>query len=137
MQTCLHATSVSLEDRGLLICGASGKGKSSLALELMSRGAVLVSDDQTLVTREGDELWLDAPVAIRGRIEARGVGILHAQHSRARLAAVLDLDHVETARLPPFRQKVLLGCSVPLLHKCTTPYFPAALAQYLSHGRES
>ena len=45
----IHASAVALGPVGLLIMGASGSGKSSLALELMARGAKLVADDQVVV----------------------------------------------------------------------------------------
>ncbi len=137
MNVLMHATAVAFEGRGLLICGASGRGKSGLALELMSRGATLVADDQTALTREGAAVRMSSPEAISGLIEARGIGVLRATSAPSVLSAVLDLDIKETQRLPPLRQRVLLGCRVPLLHNCTNPYFPAALLQYLRAGRES
>ncbi|HEY9548366.1 MAG TPA: serine kinase, partial [Kiloniellaceae bacterium] len=50
----MHATAVLLADPQLgawavLLRGPSGAGKSDLALRLIDRGALLVSDDQTLV----------------------------------------------------------------------------------------
>ena len=43
--TQMHATTVALRGRGLLILGPSGSGKSTLALQLMAVGARLVADD--------------------------------------------------------------------------------------------
>ncbi|SMX46714.1 HPr kinase/phosphorylase [Maliponia aquimaris] len=136
MQTVLHATSVAVAGRGLLIRGASGSGKSGLALELMARGATLVADDRTIVRRVGDGLRLDAPEAIRGLIEARGLGLLTAEAAgNVPLAAVLDLDVAETHRLPPIRAVRLLGVDIPLLHNSASQYFPAQLLQYLKASR--
>ncbi|WP_232090844.1 HPr kinase/phosphorylase [Sphingomonas sp. HMP9] len=59
-----------------MIEGASGSGKSDLALRLIDRGAILVSDDQTLVVRSGETLLARAPTTIAGCIEVRGIGIL-------------------------------------------------------------
>jgi HPr kinase/phosphorylase len=132
----LHASAVAIAGKALLIRGASGSGKSSLALELMALGAGLVSDDRTVVEREGDALWLSAPETIRGMIEARGLGLLAAEPIlRAPLAAVVDLDHEESERLPPHRQVEISGVSVPLLHAVARGSFPAALRQYLLCGR--
>jgi serine kinase of HPr protein (carbohydrate metabolism regulator) len=44
----LHATSVAIDGHVVLIQGVSGIGKSDLALRLIDRGAVLISDDRTL-----------------------------------------------------------------------------------------
>ncbi|MEF9600929.1 HPr kinase/phosphatase C-terminal domain-containing protein, partial [Paracoccus sp. PXZ] len=72
----LHASCIAHRGRGLLILGPSGAGKSTLALEMMAFGATLVADDRTILRREGGRIVADAPDSIRGRIEARGVGIL-------------------------------------------------------------
>ena len=72
----LHATTVAIDGMAVLIEGVSGSGKSDLALRLIDRGAILVSDDQTLVVRAGATLLARAPMTIAGRIEVRGIGIL-------------------------------------------------------------
>ncbi|OWU86826.1 serine kinase [Oceanicola sp. 22II-s10i] len=132
----MHASAVAYEGRGVLILGRSGAGKSALALELMARGARLVSDDQTELARQGDTVIATAPEAIRGRIEARHVGILHAEAAGPTLIAlVVDLDVTEAQRLPPRRSTILLGCPVPLLHNVDRPHFPASILQYLKAGR--
>jgi HPr kinase/phosphorylase len=131
----LHATTVALGERGLLILGRSGAGKSALALALMSLGATLVADDRTILTPRDDALIATCPPAIRGLIEARGLGLLRARpQDEATLAAAVDLDTVETERFPEPRRIVLLNRSLPLLHKVETGYFAAALFQYLKEG---
>ena len=138
MNTVLHATAVAVRGRGLLICGASGSGKSALALEMMARGALLVSDDRVIADRQGDTIRLNAPDAIRGMIEARGIGLLNAVPARdVALAAILDLDARETDRLPPYRTRDLLGLEFPLLHTPASSYLSAALVQYLCAGRRT
>ncbi|EIE48778.1 RNase adapter RapZ [Salipiger aestuarii] len=133
-----HATAVAVDGRGLMIRGASGRGKSGLALEMMARGAVLVADDRVIVERRGAHLWLSCPAPLRGMIEARGIGLLRTTPGHpVRLCAVLDLDNVETARMPQRREIVLHGQRIPLLHHAGTPTFPAALVQYLRSGRRN
>lgn len=133
----LHATAVAVEGRAALIRGASGSGKSALALEAMGFGARLVADDRVILERAGDQVVLSAPDSIRGLIEARYVGILRAEPVEgARLALVVDLDETETERLPPARNVSLLSCEVPLLHKVAQPHFAAALVHYLRCGRK-
>jgi serine kinase of HPr protein (carbohydrate metabolism regulator) len=41
----IHATTVAIAGRGVMIEGQSGSGKSDLALRLIDRGGRLVSDD--------------------------------------------------------------------------------------------
>ncbi|MCV2881596.1 HPr kinase/phosphorylase [Actibacterium sp. XHP0104] len=133
-----HATCVALNGRGVLITGASGTGKSALALELMARGAELVSDDGVMLRLIDGVPVASAPAAIRGMIEARGVGLLAAETCPAApVVLVVDLDHPETERLPPMRETRLLDVPVPLVHNCVYPHFPAAILQYLKGGRRA
>lgn len=132
----LHAGCVCLAGRGVLILGPSGSGKSGLALQLMALGCDLVSDDRTAVAAREGVLVATAPEAIRGRIEARGVGLLVAEPVRvARVALAVDLGHLEAERLPPWRVHTVLGVDLPLLHRVESPYFAAAILQYLKAGR--
>ncbi|AXJ96575.1 MULTISPECIES: HPr kinase/phosphorylase [unclassified Sphingomonas] len=72
----LHATAIAIDGQAVLLEGASGVGKSDLALRLIDRGATLISDDYTLLVRSAGSLVARAPDTIRGRIEVRGLGIL-------------------------------------------------------------
>ena len=136
-QTVLHATAVAIGDRGLLITGVSGSGKSSLALELISRGATLVSDDRVVCqARSGqDILWLSPPATIAGRIEARGLGLIALPFREASAAAVVTLDKVETARLPERHETVIAGVALPLYRKVESSAFPAILMACLKGER--
>ncbi|WP_238987382.1 HPr kinase/phosphorylase [Roseovarius dicentrarchi] len=132
----LHATAVAIGGHAALIRGASGRGKSGLALQLIGLGCALVSDDRTLLWREADRLLVDAPAAIRGRIEARGVGILNAPAAGPHpVALVIDMDAPRPARLPEPEQEAYLGVSVPLVRASAAAHFPAAIYLYLLHGR--
>ncbi|WP_245723303.1 HPr kinase/phosphorylase [Lutimaribacter saemankumensis] len=136
MPVRVHASTVALDGRAVLITGRAGSGKSALALELMALGAALVADDITCLWRHGDHIFADVPDTIRNRIEARGVGILNAAScGPAPLALWVDLDAQESERLPPNRKWTALGCDLPLLHNPGTGCFPAAIVQYLRHGR--
>ena len=133
----LHATTVALgEDRGLLILGPSGSGKSGLALQLIALGAQLVADYRTTVHDEGGALIATCPPALRGRIEARAVGILNAPHlPRARLILAVDLGQTETERLPPRRSVTITTTPLDLVLGSASSHLPSALLCYLLHGR--
>jgi HPr kinase/phosphorylase len=133
---CLHASTVALGARAVAITGASGSGKSGLALQLMAYGALLVADDRTLITPRDGRLIATAPNPIRGRIEARGVGLLRAETlAEAALVLAVDLDRDETERLPPTRQVEWCGIAVPLVLRVQNVHFAAAIWQYLKAGR--
>lgn len=138
-QGILHATAVAVDGRGLLITGASGAGKSTLALALIGLGAMLVSDDQTMLTVTDGVVWLSCPEpSLQGVIEARNVGLLQASASdRAPLILVVDLDRLETERLPPRRNVSVLGCAIDLVYGIQSTIFPVALMLQLRHGRHA
>jgi HPr kinase/phosphorylase len=134
----LHASCVALGANAVLILGPSGSGKSALALQLMAFGCHLVSDDRTVLTCRDSALFASAPAAIRGRIEARGVGILAAETTpAAHVVLAIEMGVAGSDRLPPERYLTLLGCPVPLVHKVESAHFPAAVLQYLKGGRSA
>ena len=111
----IHASCVAIGDRAVLIAGRSGAGKSDLAMRLIDRGAVLVSDDYTEVTAEDGVLRTRAPERIAGRIELRGVGILSLPFASDVPAALLvDLD-AAPERLPEPAGRELLGARLPVI----------------------
>ena len=97
----LHGSAVRLSDKGVLLIGKSGRGKSDLALQMIDRGAILIADDQVYVSRDGDRLMANAPSQIAGLIEVRGVGIMRLPYVKSELDLVVDLDlDGEETRLP-------------------------------------
>ncbi len=130
----LHASAVAFDGRALLITGKSGSGKSSLAIELIAIGGTLVADDRVVLTSQEDGLWLDVPEPLRNRVEARGIGILSCPTKPAFATAIVDLDHVETARMPEPHSTVLQGFELPVLRKVESPAFAAMLRLYLIEG---
>lgn len=120
----LHATALVAGSAGVLILGASGAGKSSLALALIGllhsrrRFATLVADDRVWVEAQGGRLVAEVPQPIAGLVEIRGFGPARATHERR---AVLDLavrlvprkDAPRLAR--PGAAEAVLGIALPCL----------------------
>jgi serine kinase of HPr protein (carbohydrate metabolism regulator) len=111
----LHASCVAIDGRAVLITGPSGAGKSDLALRLIDRGAVLVSDDQVALKAVDGQLLAAAPATIAGRMEVRGIGIVAMAHaSPMPVALLIDLSAApERMPEPAFRE--LCGVAVPVL----------------------
>ena len=112
----LHASTVAINGRAVVISGPSGSGKSDLALRLIDRGFTLVSDDQTLVRRDGDRLLATAPPSIAGKLEIRGIGIVDMERlSDAPVALMVELTS-DIQRLPDdSRERPILGVNLPLI----------------------
>ena len=112
----VHASSVANHGRAVLITGASGSGKSDLALRLIDRGFALVSDDQTLVRRDGDRLIASAPPSIAGKLEVRGIGIVEMDTVADVPVALLVELASDMQRLPDdSRERPILGINLPLV----------------------
>ncbi len=111
----LHASTVAIDGRAVLIMGPSGSGKSDLALRLLDRGFSLVSDDQTIVRRDGDRLIASAPSQIAGKLEVRGIGIVEMPtEPEAPVSLIIELTG-DIQRLPDDdRELRVLGVPVPL-----------------------
>jgi HPr kinase/phosphorylase len=128
----VHGTCVAINcsdniARAALLRGAPGSGKSDLALRFIAffgagkssrEQASLISDDQVLLTREGDVLDARAPGAIAGKLEVRGLGIVEVNHlAHAQLTMIIDLVGAdEVPRMPddPPPSEELLGVSLPM-----------------------
>jgi HPr kinase/phosphorylase len=138
LDTNIHASCIAVDGKGLLILGDSGSGKSSLALALMAFGAELVSDDRVLLSLEDEKIKAQAPTAISGMIEARGVGILNSSYlPHVYINVVVNMQKTERMRLPEKKSFDILGVSIPCYHRSDNPSFPAAILQLLKSGRHS
>ncbi len=110
----LHASCVSIGGRGVLIEGLSGSGKSDLALRLIDRGAVLVSDDYTTVRRIDGKLIASAPPNIGGLIEVRGVGLVPMPFESDVSVALIVSIAATIERLPDFNStRIVAGVAIP------------------------
>jgi len=108
-----HGVLMDVFGLGVLITGASGVGKSELALELLSRGHGLVADDSVELARVAPNV-LDGrcPLVLRDFLEVRGLGLLNirtifgenACRRKIRLQIVIELKKPEVGegaeRLP-------------------------------------
>jgi HPr kinase/phosphorylase len=134
----LHASCVAVDGRGLLILGPSGSGKSSLALQMIGLGAILVADDQVEVTRVGEALVAGAPSALAGLIEARGVGLLRAETvTGVPLHLAVDLGQPASPRLPDRDGILVLETRIDLVKAPLTAHLPAALLLHMRGGRHA
>jgi len=116
MTTILHASCVAIGGRGGLLTGASGAGKSDLALRLIDRGATLVGDDGLAVEARDGRLHARPGPNIAGQMEVRGLGILAFPWAEAPLALAVTLDQ-PVPRIPdemlPFR--LIEGLTLPMI----------------------
>ena len=111
----IHATCIDLNGIGVLLTGASGSGKSDLALRLIDNGARLVADDRVDLTQGPDHLIVQAPENLFNLIEVRGLGILRLnalKSTQAQLVIKLVPVH-EVDRLPEEATETFFGIELP------------------------
>lgn len=119
----IHASAVRIGDRAILIRGASGTGKSRLALDLILAGrtgaiaeTLLIGDDRVRLEIRNDCAWVRSVPELEGMIEIRGLGIRRCAFAlEAPVALVVDLAASDAARMPPpERLKTLIsGIELP------------------------
>jgi HPr kinase/phosphorylase len=131
----IHGVMMDVHGTGVLITGDASVGKSELALELISRGHILVADDAPEFTRIAPgTLECQCPALLRDFLEVRGLGVLNIAlmygdaHTRSRkiLRCIVHLKPVsgedfnqELAAIAgdrinePAGTRLILGVKVP------------------------
>ncbi len=130
----IDGTAVALNGTALLLTGKSGSGKSDLALRLIDAGAQLIADDRIELILRGGRLHCraprDMPPVLKGRIEARGVGIVSVPVAEGSVPLQWCVDLVPggpVERLPAAESRRFLGVDVPLLR--LDPFEASAVAK--------
>ncbi|PIX74389.1 MAG: HPr kinase/phosphorylase, partial [Rhodocyclales bacterium CG_4_10_14_3_um_filter_68_10] len=121
---------------GVMITGASGVGKSELALELISRGHGLVADDVVELARVAPKtLEGRCPEMLRHFLEVRGLGLLNVRtifgetacRRKIKVNLVVHLQRIEHGQ-PEGPRLPLDACSEEILgvsvHKIVIPVAP-------------
>lgn len=132
-----HGVFMEIVGVGVLIKGASGIGKSELALDLLSRGHRLIADDAPeFYHTDPDMIVGTCPPVLRDFLEVRGLGVLNiramfgesAVKQTERLQLIVELvkmaeeqlNHAQ--RLTTARQSdTLLGVPIPRVTLPVTP----------------
>jgi HPr kinase/phosphorylase len=112
----VHATAVAINGQGILLMGPSGAGKSDMALRLIDRGAILVSDDAVAVDTEGDMPVVKPAPNIKGKLEIRGIGVCSMDRlDSAPLRMIVELS-AEVDRMPASTlTKEICGYMIPCI----------------------
>lgn len=129
----VHASCVLVEGAGFLLLGASGAGKSDLALRLIDRGARLVADDRVVLEAREGTLWASPPTPLAGLLEVRGLGLVTLDHlPEARLHGAVHLGS-PCDRLPEPAHWSWGGVRLPAWR--LAPFEPSAAAKLILLAR--
>jgi len=107
-----HATGLIVGNRGILIRGPSGSGKSRLAMTLLQSAgsgfACLVGDDRIHLEAVHGRLLMRPATALTGLMEIRGLGIVRLPFEPVAVVhLVIDLAAADAARLPGSDMRVV------------------------------
>ena len=143
MVESIHAALIANQGIGILISGASGSGKSRLAIEAMQFGAKFIADDQVALSLNTGMLMGGPLPGFKGVLELRGVGLVQLPDTATQqvihcIVELLPVEQIE--RLPAAREtRELLGVKVPVVRMAPPPYSSGALllsaVKWVQEGR--
>lgn len=119
MVETVHANCLRLGNKGIILLGQSGSGKSVLTLSLIERAqwaqkdSCLISDDYTDLKNKNGRLYGSCPENLRGAIEIRGAGlyeILYDEEVAIDFIIALCEDY---ERYPTGKKTTYCGVSLP------------------------
>ena len=120
----IQATAISYQKHAILIQGPSGTGKTSLALQLIERGAHLIGDDIVEVFIKNKQLYCKSEEKLKGVVEVRGLGLVAGLKvsKPAPVLCVIRLHKKPTERLPKKKTISLLNKKIPVFdfYACNT-----------------
>lgn len=124
----LYGVMMNIYGKGVMVTGKSGIGKSELALDLISRGHMLVADDRVDVARVHNDILCQAPRLLKRMLEIRGLGIVDVTKlfgantylNKCNLDFIIKLVKFDESmgkdRLNPVSEKFdVLGLDIPML----------------------
>ena len=127
----IHASSIDINGKGVVILGKSGTGKSNLAIKLISMGAKLISDDQSLLKLTENKIIISKPETTPNFIEARGIGLIEVPFVvSAKLFCFVKITNLELNRLPNAKNKYCFGKKIKMIE--FNPFYNNESALFMS-----
>lgn len=77
----VHGVLLRVDGCGVLLTGGAGSGKSSLALELITRGHALVADDAPLLSLDGAQLMGRCPPLLQDLLQSPTLGVINVRRA--------------------------------------------------------
>ena len=117
----IHASCVRWQNKGILLIGNSGQGKSTGALALIEKGAALVADDYVELNPKEDKILATCPTTTAGKLEARGVGIVSMDFlPQTSVDLIIDCkaDFKSVPRMPDAKTQKFFDREIPVYSLC-------------------
>lgn len=121
----VHGVALEIQGRGILITGASGIGKTTAALQVMSEGYAWIADDLTVIKKnQSGQLMISGHRKIKKYFHTGETGIIAVDHvlnaaqikNRTALSAVIDVIRTDADDVfTQFVEKNILETRLPCL----------------------
>jgi serine kinase of HPr protein (carbohydrate metabolism regulator) len=121
----VHGVALEIQGRGILITGASGIGKTTAALQVMSEGYAWIADDLTVIKKnQSGQLMISGHRKIKKYFHTGETGIIAVDNvlnaaqikNRTALSAVIDLIRTDADDVfTQFVEKNILETRLPCL----------------------
>jgi serine kinase of HPr protein (carbohydrate metabolism regulator) len=120
----LHGVFMQVYDKGVLLLGDSGVGKTSIACCLIERGHRWIADDVVVIERRKNGLYGRAHDRIRNLMHIREVGIINATEKFGPSAVIfesevhlaVDIHRSDSWEGSVVTEKDILGIRLPVVH---------------------
>ncbi len=133
----VHGSCVDFNGKSILAIGPSGSGKTSLILGLIALGGVLVADDQVILSEDTNGISATPPLAIAGKLEARGIGILSCPHVKmSYVNLIVDLSAEPQMRLPEISTVNIGSVSIEIIAGAKVQNLPITAKILNLYGRD-
>ena len=121
-----HGVMIHYRDKGIFIFGEAGAGKSSLALELIHHGAILIADDVVEFSLKNEDLIAHCPKLLSGLLHTRELGLMDIRkvcgeaswHASTTVDLCIELKRVHHPKASvntPTQHKDILGKALVVL----------------------
>ena len=114
----IQATAVSYKNRAILIQGSAGIGKTTLALSLIEKGAVLIGDDVVELFIKNNKLFCKSKEILKGVVELKGLGLVGGfkVSKPVPVLCIICLQKKKSERLPKPKSISILNKKIPVFN---------------------
>lgn len=111
-----QATCVAIGSMAILIEGKPNSGKSSLALSLIDRGAILIGDDSVMLQEQSDKLFASPHPQTRGLLEVRNLGLMEMPVcEKVPVSLLIRLDRDAPRYIDQAQSVSIEGVEIPVI----------------------
>ncbi len=116
----IQATAVSYKNQAILIQGPAGIGKTTLALSLIEKGAILIGDDVVEIFIKNNKIYCKAKERLKGVVEVKGLGLIEGfkVSKSVPVLCVIRLQKKRSERLPKPKTIFFLNKKIPVFDFC-------------------